>query len=185
MAVKTELNGDQKLDRRMLRFALVLVACFVAFAIAYFMLRRSEILAPFLAFNARAASAVLSFFGLSVQSEGALISSGGHSFQVITECTSLVPTAILVSAVIAWQSSAKQKMVGILVGALFLFLLNMVRIMSLLYVGTAFPEYLDIAHFIIWQALLILATVGVWILWVSKVVRSPGDMRQHQTDASG
>jgi len=168
-----EVNRSPSDSRNLLRFAVVLLSCFAICAILYFVFRRSDVLEPFLAFNARVSSFAVRLFGGNAQADGVFILSGRNSFQVITECTSLIPTAIFVSAVVAWQSSFRDKLIGLGVGIPLLFVINIARIISLLYVGSAFPNYLDIAHFYVWQALLIIITVGLWVLWAEKIAHSP------------
>lgn len=156
-----------------MRFAIIMVSCLLAFAIAYFKLRHSDALDPFLTFNARIAGFVWNLFGGSAKVDGVIISSGGSSFKVITECTSIIPTAILICTVLAWHSSAREKLIGIAAGTTVLFVINTVRIVSLIYVASAFPDYLDVAHFYVWQVLLILLTAGLWLFWADKLVHTP------------
>ena len=173
VAVSSQEKGDRQQRRSLVRFGIILFSCFLAFAIAYFKFRRSDVLDPFLSFNAKIASFVWNLFGGSAEVDGVIISSGSDSFEVITECTSIIPTAILICAVLAWRSSAREKLIGIAAGTTVLFVINIVRIISLVYVGSAFPDYLDVAHFYVWQVLLILFTVGLWLFWAVKLVRTP------------
>jgi exosortase H (IPTLxxWG-CTERM-specific) len=172
VSVSSQEDANRQ-DISLARFGILLLSFFVAFAVAYFTLRRSTVLVPFLSFNARVSSFVANLFGGSAAADGVILSSGGNSYELIVECTSIIPTAILISAVLAWPSSLTQKFIGIAMGSAALFLVNIVRILTLLYVGSAFPDFLDIAHFYVWQALLVLLTVGLWLLWVSKFVRMP------------
>ncbi len=41
----------------------------------------------------------------------------------------------------------------------------MVRIISLFYIGIYFPDLFNDAHIFIWQSLVILAGVALWITW--------------------
>jgi len=161
---------DLKMERRSVRFFVIFVACLAAFAMFYVIIRDDSSLVPFLSFNASVACSTMRLFGAGVEADGVFLHSNGQLFEIIAECTSLVPTGILVSAVLAWKSSVKEKVIGITLGSTALFVINIGRIVSLVYIASSFPGFLDIAHFFLWQLLLILVTIGLWFLWVSKIV---------------
>lgn len=166
-------NTDRHRRHRSVRFFIVLFCVFLAFAIAYLKFRRSAILTPFLALNARVASYVLNLFGASADADGATLVVAGSSFQVITECTSIIPTAIYVSAVMAWHSTTREKLIGLTIGVVALFFVNVLRIISLCYAASAYPEQLHVFHIFVWPAVLIVLTVGLWLLWAERLVRTP------------
>lgn len=153
------------------RFAAIMIGSFALMAIAYLTLHDSPLIKPFLDANARSAVLFVNLFGGSVHSSGPIIWDGGRSYEIVMACTSFVPTAILLCAVVAWRSSLGEKVIGLAVGVPALYFLNLVRILSLLYIGSTFPQFMDIAHFVIWQILLILATAAIWMLWATRLVR--------------
>jgi len=51
-----------------------------------------------------------------------------------------------------------------------LFVLNLVRTVSLYYIGAHIPVFFDTAHFVVWQAAMILAVVILWLVWVGRIV---------------
>jgi len=90
--------------------------------------------------------------------------------QVGNECTGIVPAVILVAAVIAYPSSILKKILCLGLGIPVIFLINLVRTVSLYYVGVHIPQYFDITHFVVWQSITILVVIGIWLLWIGKVV---------------
>jgi exosortase/archaeosortase family protein len=64
-------------------------------------------------------------------------------------------------------------MLGIAIGIVALFALNLVRTVSLFYIGAHFPDFLDTAHVLIWQSVMILAAIALWLFWVEKLARVP------------
>ena len=68
------------------------------------------------------------------------------------------------------ESTIRQKGEGIALGILVLYALNLVRTVSLFLVGTYFPGLFDTAHYIVWQSLMILLAIGLWLFWVEKLV---------------
>jgi len=170
--VASGVQGGKEWTWDAVRFLVVCFSCLSVFAILYFRLRGTSSFDPVLAFNAWIASSTLNLFGTATQASGAVVSSADFSFRVIAECTSVVPTMILVSAVLGWPCSTRDKLVGIAMGAGALFGVNVVRLVSLFYIGSAFPRFLDVAHFIGWGFLMVLTIVALWLFWMKKAVRA-------------
>jgi len=50
--------------------------------------------------------------------------------------------------------------------------LNLVRLVSLFYVGTYMPQHLDVAHLVVWQGVMVLSVVVLWLYWVQRSARA-------------
>ena len=59
------------------------------------------------------------------------------------------------------------KVVGVVGGLLAIQLINLIRIVSLFYIGVFLPQYFDDAHIFIWQSLVVLFGISLWIVWAS------------------
>jgi len=151
------------------RFCLIFFSCLAAFLLVYLKLRSSSLFLPVLAFNAAVTSPILNLLGASTTAHGAMVSSPDFSFKVIPECTSIVFSGIFACAVLAWPCQLRNKLIGIAFGAVTLFLLNLVRLITLFYIGTHFPRFLNAAHFFGWQALMVLLTLSLWLFWMEKL----------------
>lgn len=173
MAIFSKVKGQRKWNGGTVRFLIIFFSCLSVFAIAYLFLRSSAAFVPILDFNAMAASSTLNLFGASTYANGAIVSSSDFTFRVTPECTSIIFTGIFISIVLAWPSKIREKLIGIAIGIAVLLFLNLVRLITLFYIGSAFPDFLDIAHFFLWQILMILLTIGLWLLWSAKIVRTP------------
>ena len=114
----------------------------------------------------------MNLFSASVQVDGVLISSPDYSMRIVTECTGLVPMAIIVCAVLAYPGTVKQKAIGATLGLVALFVLNLVRTVSLFFIGGHFSSsFFNTAHFLIWQPVMIVVAIALWLFWVEKLVR--------------
>ena len=58
-----------------------------------------------------------------------------------------------------------------LLGTLFLLLLNVVRIVSLYYSGAYYPRMFDVLHIDLWQPMFILLPLVLWLMWVRRSLR--------------
>ena len=63
----------------------------------------------------------------------------------------------------------KAKAFGAALGLVALTLVNLVRIISLFLIGSAYPEYLEVAHLLVWQTAIILFAIVLWLLWVGRL----------------
>jgi len=114
---------------------------------------------------------VISFFRTECNVNGSVITSTRFSVNVVRGCDSLYPTAMLWAALLAYPASWKSKLIGLVGGAVFLFILNILRVVSMFYIGVYFPSLFDMVHVYAWQALFILFTLAVWLFWAAKFTR--------------
>lgn len=161
-------------NRAVVRACIIFAACIGVFTIALTMLMRGDALVAFQDFTAGATGFFVNLFGSEVQVDGSIISSpSGIPLEIIPECLGIISMAIYASAVLAYPCRIKQKMLGIAIGIVALFALNLVRTVSLFYIGSHFPDFLDTAHVLIWQSVMILAAIALWLFWVEKLARVP------------
>ena len=113
---------------------------------------------------------VLRILGARIEVNGTFISSADFSMRIGHECTAIVPAVILLCATIAYPSRIRDKLLCMAIGLPVLFILNLVRTVTLYYIGRSIPDFFDIAHFVVWQSAMILAVIIVWLFWVGKVV---------------
>jgi len=118
------------------------------------------------------ASGILDLLGSRTVVVGATIESPRFSLSVVTACTGLFLTAVFVAAVIAYPSRLWEKAVGAAAGAAAIFLLNLVRLVTLFYVGVYLPHLVEPVHLLVWQSLLIVSVLVFWLVWAGKVTRA-------------
>lgn len=123
-----------------------------------------------LVWNAEAVGFLCRILGLDVTVYENRVLTGSISFEITPECTSLQFLAIFFAGIIAFPSGIREKFWGILLGGVVLSLLNLVRLMGLISVGTFVPPLLDSAHILVGQSLMIVAAVVLWVLWWRRTV---------------
>jgi exosortase/archaeosortase family protein len=62
--------------------------------------------------------------------------------------------------------------IGWLLGLVVLTVVNLVRIMSLFWIGAAYPRYFDVAHLLVWQTAMILLAIVLWLFWVERIAHA-------------
>lgn len=132
----------------------------------------SSVLAPLNVLTAQVTAAMLGSIGLPVAREAAVLAHvQGFACEIYHACTAFTPVALLVAAIVPWPASRRARIFGALAGAVLLFFLNQARLVSLVWLGVHTPELFDVAHTMVWPALLILATAGYWFAWVKAAHR--------------
>jgi exosortase/archaeosortase family protein len=76
---------------------------------------------------------------------------------------------ILLASIVAFPASMKARAIGLALGALAIQLLNAIRIITLYLLGAYQPRLFDLFHTAVWQIAIILAAIGFFLLWSSRV----------------
>jgi exosortase/archaeosortase family protein len=92
---------------------------------------------------------------------------GRYSLHIVKTCDAMDVTILLTSAIIAWPGSWKRRAVGAAAAVLLLYVLNVLRICSLYWIGIAFPSFFEAAHVDLWPALILLVSVGFFFVVTS------------------
>jgi exosortase H (IPTLxxWG-CTERM-specific) len=129
--------------------------------------------------NALAAisASIVTLFDPDVVASGKVIRSVANGFAVSIEagCNGVEATIVLCAAILAFPASWRHKAVGLVVGVLAVQLLNIVRVISLFYIGQWDFAMFEWAHQYVWQALIMLDVLIVWLVWVRRVPRPDAD----------
>jgi len=125
-----------------------------------------RLLYAYLVANAWLANAVLHLFGEATQISNITIRSSRFAITVRRGCDAIEPAWFFCAAVLAFPASWKARILGALAGSLLLQGLNVIRIVSLYYLGFLFPRLFSIAHLEIWPAVFIVTAMLLWIGWI-------------------
>jgi archaeosortase B (VPXXXP-CTERM-specific) len=148
---------------------LVIVGVFIAL---YYIFLTSSAFHAFMVLTARVTGFLLNLFGSGVKVQDTIVSSSQFAFQIVDLCTAIMPMLIFTAAVIAYPSKIKEKLFGLLIGLAGIFIVNQIRLVSLFYIGIYAPGIFETAHLLVWQSLMILLAIGLWLIWAYKYVRS-------------
>lgn len=116
-------------------------------------------------------SATLSLIGAHNFAQGSQISLSGFSLEIVVECTGIYETFILWAAVLAYPVRWKCKVLGICLSAVFIYLLNILRMTALGWAGMLSLEAFELAHLYFLRISSIFLIICFWILWLTKMVR--------------
>jgi len=166
---KTRILNSSDLSRIVV-FAILLAA--VAAGIA-FLTNHDSAMASFQGGIARITSGIVNLFGGRTSVTGNVIhSSGSFALSVVTACTGLFTTGVFIVAVLAFPATSLAKLTGVILGATGIFLINLMRLGSLFYVGVHFPNLFDRMHLLVWQSLVIVLALFLWLFWARVVAHA-------------
>lgn len=125
---------------------------------------------------ARISTWLVTVFDPNVLAIGKIMRSTTNGFAVSIEagCNGVEATIVLLAAMLAFPAPWKHKVTGLVVGVVAVQGLNVVRVISLFYLGQWDREWFEWAHLYVWQALIMLDVLIVWLVWVRTLPRTTG-----------
>ena len=122
---------------------------------------------------AAVSAGLVKVFDPQVLANGKVLQSASNGFSVSIEagCNGVEATIVLVAAILAFPASWKRKLLGLAIGVIAVQGLNIVRVISLFYIGQWSFDVFEWAHLYVWQALIMLDVLIVWLLWVRMLPR--------------
>jgi len=127
-----------------------------------------HVILPFTSFIADISVWIIQFFDDEVIARANVIKDSVSGFGVRIErgCNGVEAMIILFAALFAFPAPLKNKLMGLLVGFFAIQGLNLVRIVSLFYLGQWNQVAFEWFHLYLWQALIIMDALVVWLIWL-------------------
>ena len=114
----------------------------------------------------------------SAQSDVLLNPASGFSIRVLDTCNASNVTVLLWAAILAFPAPWTAKGKGLATGTAAIHVLNLLRIISLFYLGQVSEKWFEIAHLYVWESLIVLFTLVIFWFWVQHTYHSaPGVQR--------
>lgn len=136
---------------------------------------QKAVVIPWTQWLADASAWLVKSFDDQVMSQGVIIRSLDTGFAVSIEagCNGVEAIIVLAAALLAFPAPWKHKLIGLALGFVAVQSLNLVRIISLFYLGQWNRTVFDWAHLYIWQALIMLDVLIVFLIWLRTLPRKP------------
>ncbi len=128
---------------------------------------------PWTELVARASAWLMTLFDPDVVASGRVLQSRTTGFAISIEagCNGVEAALILLAGVVAFPSGWRLKLAGIAAGIVAIQAANLLRIVSLYYLGQWNMQVFEFAHLYLWQSLIMLDVLAVWLLWMRAVAR--------------
>ena len=158
----------------MLRFLLLfLIYLAVLFTLELLQPVDRFVILPFTAAIAKISVAIVGLFDAHAVAYGKILESTSNHFAISIErgCNGVEAVIILVSAMLAFPAPWKHRLIGIGLGFIAIQALNLVRIISLFYLGQWNRVWFDWFHLYLWQALIVLDALIAFLIWLRYLPR--------------
>ncbi len=114
--------------------------------------------------------ALIRVCGGKATAAGAILRSpSGFGIEMRDGCNAINVTILLWAAILAFPARWKMKLIGLAAGSLVIQAVNVVRFITLFYIGQYSAMWFDFAHGYLWESLIVLDTMVIFWLWVSRV----------------
>jgi len=143
------------------------------------------VILPFTSQIADVSVAIIQFFDDNVVATANVIRDQASGFGVRIErgCNGVEALIILFAAIFAFPAPLKNKLAGFAAGFVAIQALNLVRIISLFYLGQWNQTAFEWFHLYLWQALIILDALIVWLVWLRTLPQARAQ-RELQNEAA-
>jgi len=158
------------------RRSLGFLARFVVFLVVFYFVVASHpvndaVIVPFTGWIARASGKVLNALGETVTVHGTEIRAAGFGVNIENGCNGVETALLLAAAVLAFPAGWRQRLTGFFFGFLAIQVVNIIRVVSLVWIGRHRPALFDSSHTVIWQSVVVLFGVLLFLLWASRQTR--------------
>ena len=153
----------------MLRFFILFIVILIAvFAAELTSPVQRAIVAPWTEALVRISANIITFFDPNVAVFGNILQSttNGFAISIRAGCNGVEAALILIAAMLAFPTTWKHRVIGILAGLIAVQFLNIIRVISLFYLGQWSINAFEWAHFYLWPALIMLDVLIVWMIWI-------------------
>jgi exosortase H (IPTLxxWG-CTERM-specific) len=164
-----EETAPAKRRRPELRFlAVFLLVLAASFTLLSWRPVNDHLVEPFTGGVARASGVALRLIGEEVVRSGTVLRSPRFAVNIRNGCNGVEAMLIFLSAVLAFPAPWKSRLLGLALGILAIQVVNLIRVVSLFLTGVYFPKIFDSSHTVIWQTIVILFGVLLWIFWANR-----------------
>lgn len=146
---------------------------FVLFALELLNPVRDAVVIPVTEWVANFSTYLMHLFDADVVNTGVMIQNRINGFSILIDsgCNGIEPIIVYFAAIVAFPATIGAKCYGILAGSLTIQILNILRVITLFYLGQWNQAAFNWAHLYLWQALIILDALVVWLIWLRVATR--------------
>jgi exosortase H (IPTLxxWG-CTERM-specific) len=152
-----------------LRFVLVFCAtALVGFALEVIPWVDTSMTKPFIASQTLLAGGLIHIFGGLAEVTNAVIRHPINQFALLiaSGCSGIEAAILLAAGVMAFPATWLQRGIGLLIGTTAIMGMNVLRVISLYYLGQYSMKWFDWAHLYAWDVLIMVDGVIVFLLWI-------------------
>jgi len=157
---------------------IVFVARFFAALIVFYIVVTSDpvndhVIVPFTELIVRTTAAILRGIHEPIVVVGTVIRTSRFALDVRNGCNAVEAMMLLTAAMIAFPATLRSRLAGLLVASVAIQIVNVIRVSSLVWLGEHHRGAFDVMHVAVWQTIVILAAVTMFVFWSLKFAERP------------
>ncbi|MBK5258765.1 MAG: exosortase H [Thermoanaerobaculia bacterium] len=161
---------------------LIFVGRFLAALIVFYFITtldpvNEHVVLPFTGLVVDASAFILRSMHQPIDVTGTVIRSPRFSLDVRNGCNGVEAMMVLAAAMLAFPATLRSRVIGLLAGSVAIQILNLVRVSSLVWLGEHHRQFFDFVHVGVWQSIVILAAVSMFVFWSWKFAERPLEAR--------
>jgi exosortase H (IPTLxxWG-CTERM-specific) len=125
----------------------------------------SGFIEPWTQLNATGSAALASALGVETRVSGTIVDVGTASLNIMQGCNGVHALLVLLSAILAFPAPWSRRLLGVAAGTVALLGFNLLRLVNLIVVARHFPAQLELFHVAIWQTLIVLIALALFLTW--------------------
>ena len=152
------------------QFILIFIALFTLFEVSYFFIPIEYLnnkIYPLLITEPCSAIINLISGNTNVIARNSFIQSSTANLQIVRGCDGSGVLFLLLAAVLAFRVNIKYKLIGVIGGILFVYVINTIRIVFIYFIVSEHNEYFVEFHSLIAPTIIIILTSIAFIVWAN------------------
>lgn len=119
---------------------------------------------------------ILNFLGMksSIIDGDTIYLTNNVALKIIVECVGIYEMIILGSIMLSYPTNIKNKAYGIVLGIVIIYILNMIRLVSISYILVYYTDKFDFIDRYLWQISLTIFISLVYIIWLKLIDHQKG-----------
>ena len=105
--------------------------------------------------------------------------NGEGAINVINECTGIFSMTVFASIILAYDTSLRNKVLGLVVGVPILFSLAFIRLSLTTLTAVKYPEMLHLIHDCLFQIFLLVFVIIMFVLWHNIVIEKKHNLKKY------
>lgn len=146
---------------------------FVVLLVVFYLIVASRpvndaVIVPFTAGIASVSGKLLNVLGERAEVAGTEIRSSSFGVNIENGCNGVETALLFGAAVLAFPANWKSRLIGLFAGFVAIQILNLLRVISLFWIGLHRPALFSSSHTVIWQSVVVLFGVILFLVWASR-----------------
>lgn len=154
-------NFSKKYNIFLIKYILVIISYYLLLLIP-----NNYILEQYLRSTAFFSSIIINWFTEGVRQVGDVIMGNTFSVQISYGCEGTEPMLLFIAGVLAFDTTIRKKVIGVISGIVILYILNLIRIVILFFAGSNNVELFVALHDIYLQLTLVLIAIIMLLYWI-------------------